>query len=209
MPETEAPMYVKEFSAITLKYSAVPPNFLRIAFNALLRIVAVMEPTLNPPLIIFIDSKKSAERIYARETVACYAGMGVIYLDVQLAGMVKTEAEIAGLIAHEIGHMVLRHRDEPGACGYHLLKPFYYPAHNYYFAGLTWGPYIFQPKRMDTMQQEADMLAVQYAMAAKYNPVEFYVLMARITPYEVVRLAHLKSELYSLLKHLAIKLKKI
>jgi hypothetical protein len=131
----------------------------------------------NFRLVIFNTEKKAVFGYHENVTKAI-AG-GIIVIDLKLYEYAETEAAIAGVIAHEVAHILLRHSSRNHDYQKGLYPLFYWPAYSYYFGAQ--GPFgipITYGKRKSREQEEADILAVQYIYTLGYEPEE-YLKIAR------------------------------
>jgi hypothetical protein len=152
----------------------------------------------NFRLVIFNTEKKAIFRY--QETFAKANVGGIIVIDLRLYEYAETEAAIAGVIAHEVAHILLRHSSRENDYQRGLNLFFYWPGYNYYFGAR--GPFgipITYGKRRSREQEEADILAVQYIYAIGYEPEE-YLKTARKLNIEQERIAVIEKEIETMRK---------
>ena len=114
---------------------------------------------------------------------------GFIYLDSGLITALESEAELAGLIAHEIGHISARHATHA------LTRQYAWEA--LWMPMLYLGPAAFPletlaipltNRKFDRdAEREADLLGMQYAYVAGYDPAAFVSALEKLNGLEARR----------------------
>lgn len=129
---------------------------------------------------------------------------GVITLDINLFLKTENEAEIAGVIAHEIGHIVLEHDLAKFNYSRGLQDIFYLPIKIYFLRFADEYGFKVEGARRLKEQEEADALAIQYLYVLGYNPTSYLNFYKRAFPNQV-RLEAMQKEIDSINSGLAKK----
>jgi hypothetical protein len=93
---------------------------------------------------------------------------GLVALDLFLFEGEFPESSIAGVLAHEVAHIMVRNNSKEAGYSKDLINPFFWPAWYYYHN--TNRLFGFIGKRILAEEMEADKLAVQYMFKAGYDP---------------------------------------
>jgi Zn-dependent protease with chaperone function len=114
---------------------------------------------------------------------------GFIYLDKGLITMLESEAELASLLAHEIGHISARHTTHAltRQYGWELISiPLLYlgPAA---FPIESLGIPLTNRKFDRDAEREADLLGMQYEYVSGYDPAAFVAALEKLNGLEVRR----------------------
>lgn len=111
---------------------------------------------------------------------------GFLYVTTGLFAVVDNEAELAGLISHEIAHIAARHATRQAAQRT-LWRVVSTPAMLLPFGGLAIqiGDVAVPMKLSRSAELEADLLGLQYMYLAGFDPHEFLRLLDRAYPLEV------------------------
>lgn len=132
---------------------------------------------------------------------------GILYVTTGLIGNVNNEAELAGLMSHEIAHIAARHATK-GAFRRTLWKFVSMPAMFFGPFGILAGQIggVAVPMKLSrNAELEADLLGLQYMYLAGYDPSEFLRFLDRAYVREdrnPSRVARLFSEYPSLQERL-------
>ena len=110
---------------------------------------------------------------------------GLLYVTTGLFAVVDNEAELAGLISHEIAHIAARHATKQSARR-SLWKVVSTPAMFVPFGGLAIqvGDVAVPMKISRDAEREADLLGLQYMYLAGYDPREFLRFLDDAYPAE-------------------------
>jgi predicted Zn-dependent protease len=129
----------------------------------------------------------TAKVIDSREVNAFALPGGFMFVHTGLIERAATEAELAGVLAHEIAHVAARHGTRQATRG-ELANLASIPL---IFMGGGWGGYAAQQaaglavpltflKFSRNFEREADMLGIQYMYAAGYDPAAFIEFFERL-----------------------------
>ncbi len=116
--------------------------------------------------------------IIDEEDVNAFAAPGgVIGINLGLLKMADNEAQLAGVIAHEIGHVTARHyhrMEKKGTILQYLLLAVAIATGNYWlYQGLGFGLSLTMLGVTRAFEMEADILGMQYLEKAGYDPMSF------------------------------------
>ena len=131
---------------------------------------------------------------------------GFLYVTTGVFGVVDNEAELAGLISHEIAHIAARHATKQAARRT-LWKVVSTPVMLLPFGGLAiqFGDVAVPMKLSRNAELEADLLGLQYMYLSGYDPSEFLRFLDRayvLRDRRPSRIAQMFSEYPSLLDRL-------
>lgn len=117
---------------------------------------------------------------------------GFLYVDKGLLSGVDDEAELAGLMAHEIAHVAARHGTRYATRKYAwdvLALPVIYMTGPGAIGAQQIGPLAMRKFARDA-EFEADLLGIEYQFAAGYDPQAFVDALERLNSQEIQRNAH-------------------
>ncbi|MGJ5818519.1 M48 family metalloprotease [Paludibaculum fermentans] len=133
--------------------------------------------------------------LVAGDFQACAArqpsGAGIIMVHTELLQFARTEAELAGVMAHEVGHIELNHskpsvKSTTTTALFSLLDSILATKldsnsqlRGLASAGAKFGNYLAQAKYNRDQENEADRYGVNLAAAAGYNVIDSYNFFAR------------------------------
>jgi Zn-dependent protease with chaperone function len=112
---------------------------------------------------------------------------GFLYVDKGLLGAVENEAELVGLIAHEIGHVAARHGTRYATRKYAwnmLAMPIVYMTGPASIGAQQIGPLAMR-KFAREAELEADLLGMEYQFAAGYDPQAFVEALERLNSWQI------------------------
>jgi hypothetical protein len=99
---------------------------------------------------------------------------GNLVFDLDMFYLFADEAQLAGVLCHEVGHQVLFHFARSQEYSEGLWYPFYYPA-KFFFMGfrIPLIDFFVEGARKKGEQEEADILAVQYMFKLGYDSTSY------------------------------------
>ncbi len=112
---------------------------------------------------------------------------GFLYVDMGLLGAVDNEAELAGLMAHEIAHVAARHGTRYATRKYAwnmLALPVIYMTGPASIGAQQIGPLAMR-KFAREAELEADLLGMEYQFAAGYDPQAFVEALERLNSWQI------------------------
>lgn len=112
---------------------------------------------------------------------------GFLYVDMGLLGAVDNEAELVGLMAHEIAHVAARHGTRYATRKYAwnmLAMPIVYMTGPASIGAQQIGPLAMR-KFAREAELEADLLGMEYQFAAGYDPQAFIDALERLNSWQI------------------------
>jgi len=112
---------------------------------------------------------------------------GFLYVDMGLLGAVDNEAELVGLMAHEIAHVAARHGTRYATRKYAwnmLAMPIVYMTGPASIGAQQIGPLAMR-KFAREAELEADLLGMEYQFAAGYDPQAFVDALERLNSWQI------------------------